>query len=86
MCLDPRLGWYEGQIIFLDKYILPLAQRSKSYLREDFVDALLSNGFTNRRIWTERGKLASDIISKAVAEEEKEINVLHRLYELPALE
>jgi hypothetical protein len=86
LCPDPRVGWYEGQIGFLDMYILPLAKRTANYLRPDFAEELMNNGMENRRLWTEHGKLASEIISKAVADDAKEIDVLHRLYELPTLE
>lgn len=85
-CPDPRVGWCEGQIEFLDKYILPLAERTASYLRPDFAEELMNNGMENQRLWTEHGKLASEIMSKAVDDDAKEIDVLHRLYELPALE
>jgi hypothetical protein len=86
LCVDPRPGWCQGQICFFDKYVIPLSQRSKSYLREDFSNALLNHGLTNRKIWMAHGKLATDIMYHAVINDEKEINVLPRLYELPTSE
>ncbi len=42
-------------------------------------------GLTNRNIWMEYGKLATEIISNAVEENEEEFDVLQRLFELSAL-
>jgi hypothetical protein len=86
LCVDPRPGWYQGQIGFFDKYVIPLSQRSIIYLREDFSNALLNYGLTNRKIWMAHGKLATEIMYHAVVDDEKEINVLLRLYELPTSE
>jgi hypothetical protein len=86
LCVDPRPGWYQGQIGFFDNYVIPLSQRSKSYLREDFSNSLLNYGLTNRKIWMAHGKLATEIMSCAVVDDEKEMNVLPRLYELPTSE
>jgi hypothetical protein len=82
LCVHPKVGWYQGQIDFIDKYILPLVQRSKSYLKEDFSKVLFNYGVTNRKIWMVHGKLVTEIMSSAVEDNEKESIVLPRLYEL----
>ncbi len=85
LCGDPREGWYQGQIVFTDKYVIPLSKRSRRFLQGGFSDKLLHNGLTNRNIWMEHGKLATEIISNAVEEGEEEFDVLQRLFELSAL-
>jgi len=85
LCADPREEWYQGQIDFTDKYVIPLSKRSRRFLRGAFSDKLMHNGLTNRNIWMEYGKLATEIISNAVEENEEEFDVLQRLFELSAL-
>ncbi len=86
LCAHPSAGWYQGQIDFLDKYVIPLSQRSKRYLKKDFSDALFNYGVFNRNMWMMHGKLATEIMFNAVEDDEKESNVLPRLYELPSSE
>jgi hypothetical protein len=85
LCADPREGWYQGQIVFTDKYVIPLSKRSRRFLQGGFSDKLLHNGLTNQNIWMKHGKLATEIISNAVEEDEEEFDVLQRLFELSAL-
>lgn len=84
LCDNPREGWYQGQIDFTDKYVIPLSKRSKRFLQGGFSDRLLRNGLTNRNIWIQQGKLATEIISNAVDTDENEVNVMQRLIELCA--
>lgn len=87
-CNDPRDGWFEGQIGFLDFYILPLAKRSKIYFDKEFADALVENGLNNRKLWTRFGVKGTAIMVNAAddQEEECEQETLRKLYELPSLE
>lgn len=85
LCADPREGWYQGQIVFTDKYVIPLSKRSRRFLQGGFSDKLLLNGLTNQNIWMKHGKLVTEIISNAVEEDEEEFDVLQRLFELSAL-
>jgi hypothetical protein len=60
-CLDPCIGWYEGELSFLDKYVIPLAKR----LRECKIYGVSSEeyyGFAleNRREWEQKGR---DLVS-----------------------
>jgi hypothetical protein len=83
LCVHPRLGWYQGQLDFFDKYVIPLSKRLKCFLREDFSNTLIKYALTNRNIWMTHGILATEIMSSAVDNDEKEIDVLPSLYELP---
>ena len=82
-CDDPAEGWSQGQIGFLNHYILPLAKRSKIYFNKEFADAIVENGETNLRLWKQHGDEASSIMAAAVDDGEDETDVLLRLYELP---
>lgn len=84
LCDDPKEGWYQGQMVFMDKYVIPLSKRSKRFLQSGFSEKLLRNGLTNRKIWMEQGKVATEIISKAVEADESEVDVIQRLIELAA--
>mmetsp|Transcript_3823 Transcript_3823/g.8537 ORF Transcript_3823/g.8537 Transcript_3823/m.8537 type:complete len:1220 (+) Transcript_3823:92-3751(+) len=79
---DPRGGWCQGQIGFLDHYILPLAKRSHIYFNKEFADALVKNGLNNRRLWMEHGIKATSIIVDGADNDEVESDVLLRLNEL----
>lgn len=85
LCGDPREGWFQGQVGFLDKYIIPLAKRSSIYFHQDFSESLVNNGLTNLAMWMAHGKQATDIMTNATDDNEKESGVLQRLYELPTL-
>lgn len=82
--MDPKDWWYQGQIDFTDKYIIPLCNRSTRFLREDFSDQLIKNCLVNRNIWVEHGELATEIISTAVNDGGEETRVLSWLLELAA--
>jgi hypothetical protein len=82
LCAQPLAGWYQGQIDFFDKYVIPLSQRSKSYLKEDFSNALLTHGMFNRNMWMMHGKVATEIMFKGVEDDERESTILPRLYGL----
>lgn len=84
-CGDPRDGWYQGQIGFLEHYILPLVHRSKIYFVKEFGDALVENVLANVQVWTKHGAKATEMMVAAVDEGEEESSVLMRLYELPTL-
>jgi len=54
---DPSLNWYQGEIGFLDNYVIPLAKK----LKECGVfgvssDEYLNYAQENRREWAARGK------------------------------
>ena len=80
---DPRAGWFQGQIRFINNYILPLAKRSQVYFSSKFADALVSNGIANCNLWTEYGDEATAIMAQAAENDEAECDVLARLYGLP---
>jgi hypothetical protein len=84
-CPDPRDGWFQGQIGFLDFYILPLAKRSKIYLNKEFGNGLIENGLRNRELWVQYGVKATEIMIDAVDQGIDEKSALLRLYELPSL-
>lgn len=57
MAVDPREFWYEGELLFFDNYIIPLAKK----LKECNVfgvssDEYLGYAQANRREWSERGE------------------------------
>jgi len=82
-CEDPQVGWYQGQIGFIDNYILPLAKRSQAYVEKDFGDALVANVLRNRNRWVECGVKATEMMaSGADLSAELENDVLARLSEL----
>lgn len=83
-CDDPRKGWCDGQVGFLNHYIIPLAKRSTAYLKESG-EALTENAVANLDLWKRHGAKASEIMINAVDEGEDESSVLIRLYELPSL-
>jgi len=82
-CNDPVEGWVQGQIGFLNHYILPLAKRSKTFFNKECGGALVENGESNLKLWKVHGVEATSIMSAAVANGEDESDVLLRLYELP---
>ena len=82
-CDDPVEGWSQGEIGFLNHYILPLAKRSGIYFNKEFADAIIENVETNLRLWKQHGDKASSIMAAAVDNGEDETDVLLRLYELP---
>ncbi|KAL9184127.1 hypothetical protein ACHAXT_002213 [Thalassiosira profunda] len=84
LCDDPRGGWYQGQIGFIENYILPLAKRSGIYF-ESFGEELVENVVVNKEIWTKHGGEATEIMIAAVEGGDDESSVLLRLYELPSL-
>lgn len=82
-CEDPQVGWYQGQIGFIDNYILPLAKRSQAYVEKDFGDALVANVLRNRNRWVECGVKATEMMaSGADLSAELENDVLARLSKL----
>ena len=84
---DPRGGWFEGEIGFLNFYILPLARRSQIYFDEDFANDLVNNGLNNLNLWKRHGVRATAIMVAAADDsEECEEETLRKLYELPSLE
>jgi len=83
LCDDPVEGWFQGQIGFINHYILPLAKRSKTFLKKECGDALVENGESNLKLWKQHGAEATSIMVAAVANSEDETDVLLRLYELP---
>ena len=83
-CDDPVAGWAQGQIGFLNHYILPLAKRSQTFFYKEFGDALVANGETNLKLWTQHGVEATSIMTAAVDNDEAEDDVLLQLYELPS--
>lgn len=85
LCEDPREGWFNGQIGFLDHYILPLATRSRTYFDKEFADALVANVHSNRKHWIECGVKATEMMVSGAENKEDESKVLLRLYELPSL-
>ncbi|KAL7552126.1 hypothetical protein ACHAWF_018244 [Thalassiosira exigua] len=87
-CADPLNGWYEGQIGFLEHYILPLASRSSIYFDEDFANALIENGNNNLELWKMYGQKATSLMVAATHtdESEPEDMTLVKLYGLPSLE
>ena len=82
-CDEPVEGWAQGQIGFLNHYILPLAKRSQTFFYKEFGDALVANGETNLKLWTQHGVEATSIMAAAVDNDEVENDVLLQLYELP---
>jgi len=54
---DPSEGWYQGEMFFYDKHIIPLAQRLQdSGMFGPAADAMLEHAQSNRRLWQERGQ------------------------------
>lgn len=56
---DPRIGWFEGQIPFLEKYILPLVTRCETLLpkpcgMKECVERNLRRWKSEGRAWTDR--------------------------------
>lgn len=86
LCDDPREGWFQGQIGFLEHYILPLATRSQVYFNEGFANALVANGRSNLDLWKKHGAEATVIMVNAAEDGEDECSVLMRLYELPCID
>lgn len=84
-CEDPRDGWYQGQIGFLDKYVLPLAKRSQIYFEKEFSDAIVNNGLMNMQLWMKYGIRASAVMLEGIVNDTNESEVLLQLYELPSL-
>jgi len=66
MTFDPRTSWYEGELNFFDKYVIPLARK----LKECNVfgvssDEYLAYAMKNRAEWAERGqKILEEIIQE----------------------
>lgn len=61
---DPAIGWYEGQILFFDNYIIPLAKK----LKECGVfgvagNEYLSYALENRREWELKGREESEVMA-----------------------
>lgn len=85
LCADPRDSWFQGQIGFLEKYILPLAERSQVYFEKEFADALIGNARHNLKLWNQHGVEATAMMVNAADNGEDEPDVLVRLYELQSL-
>jgi hypothetical protein len=67
---DPLSVWYEGEIIFFDKYIIPLAKK----LAECGVfgvssDECLNYATHNRTLWAVRGEAIVQLFQKNYEEE-----------------
>jgi len=82
LCDHPSGGWYQSQIGFFEAYVLPLAERSRAYLDRDSGDGVLANGRTNLDRWIVLGRRATEIMAEAAEGNDKERNVLLKLYEL----
>eukprot|EP00804_Cyclotella_cryptica_P029732 CCRYP_015206-RA/>CCRYP_015206-RA protein AED:0.12 eAED:0.12 QI:301/0.92/0.93/1/0.85/0.8/15/353/1031 len=80
LCPDPSVGWYEGQIGFLEKYAIPLAIRSQIFFTKEFSQSLVDLGHANLICWKDHGIVASSIMVTGVKENENENLVLKRLY------
>ena len=65
-CEDPRSNWPQGNFEFLDKYILPLAQRSTIYFKDTFGEALVENALANRKLWEKHGSKATGIMEASM--------------------
>lgn len=86
-CGDPRDGWFEGQVGFIQHYILPLARRSEVYFDKPFADAPANNTLGNLQAWKQVGVRATAImVNGGDDEEEAEEETLRKLYELPSLQ
>jgi hypothetical protein len=83
LCPDPSIGWFEGQIGFLENYAIPLAERSQRFFSEEFSHRLVCLGQANLACWKDHGFEASSIMLTGVHENESENSVLEKLYCLP---
>jgi hypothetical protein len=84
LCPNPKEGWFEGQIGFIEKYAISLATRSQIFFDQEFSNQLLSNTKANLDLWKNYGAEASLIMAKGVEDAEAESKVLESLYDLCA--
>jgi hypothetical protein len=82
LCPDPKEGWFEGQIGFLEKYAIPLSSRSQRFFHQEFADGIINLGRANLALWKVLGVEASSIMTKGVEDGESEEKVLGLLYAL----
>jgi hypothetical protein len=63
---DPSLGWYQGELVFFDNYIIPLAKKLKDCgVFGVASDEYLNYATENRREWAAKGK---DVVQKFLEE------------------
>jgi len=82
LCENPRETWVQGQIAFLDKYIIPLAERCRTLFPDEFAEALITNAMSNLKLWTIFGVHATNMMALGVRNDEREDAVLMELYGL----
>lgn len=68
---DPRKNWYEGEMRFLDNYVLPLANR----LKESGVfgvssEEYLQHAVANREEWEQKGQAVTEAMMKRISNRE----------------
>lgn len=83
LCDNPRETWVQGQVAFFDKYIIPLAERCRTFFPEEFGESLISNAMNNLKLWTIFGVQATNMMALGVRNDEREDTVLMELYGLP---
>uniref|UniRef100_A0A7S3P5D0 Phosphodiesterase n=1 Tax=Amphora coffeiformis TaxID=265554 RepID=A0A7S3P5D0_9STRA len=73
MAVDPSTFWYQGEIGFLDNYVIPLARKLKDCgVFGVSSDEYLNYAKQNRKLWTDKGEhLVEELISQAAAEMEE---------------
>jgi hypothetical protein len=69
---DPRKNWYEGELGFLDNYVLPLAKR----LKESGVYGVSSEEYfqyalANREEWELKGRTVTEAMIEGLAERQE---------------
>lgn len=76
---DPSGNWNGGQIVFLDKYVLPLAERTESNLGT-FLN-LKALAEANKSRWRREGERLTRFFVEGVKNKESEDSVLRKCFE-----
>jgi hypothetical protein len=82
LCPNPKDGWFEGQIGFLEKYAIPLAMRAQLFLNQDFSELIINLGRANLALWKDHGVQASLIMANGIENGEDENKVLEMISSL----
>lgn len=71
---DPTVDWYEGELRFLDGYVLPLARRLKECdVYGVSSDEYLSHALANREEWEQKGRqVTQDMIQRIKSDVEEQ--------------
>jgi 3'5'-cyclic nucleotide phosphodiesterase len=74
MANDPKVGWYQGELGFLDNYIIPLAKKLKECgVFGVSCDEYLNYALENRREWASKGEeVVAGYVAQYCQEESKD--------------